>query len=361
MLTRYDNGQQPWTVLAGPGALEGMAAELDRRGIQSVLLLTGRTLARNDRLIARVRALLAGRLAAVFTECEPHVPVSVVLRVRQLMEECRADAVVALGGGSVIDTAKSAALAQAAQADERTLVEMARTGDLRRCTPSAIVALPTALAGSEFSNIASFVTSGDRMKHLIRSPSVACDIVVLDPLLATETPDALWVSTGLKTLGDACEQLAHPAVHPLVRPMLQEGRRMLSAGLAAWPRRDDEAVRHCQLGVWASYFAAFSAPGGLGVGAVLRHWLGGLTGAPHAMISTVLLPHVLRRAAPADTELLSLVEDVGARACLPSRLRDIGVPVDIVDLLPPAGLDDASLAGDAPTRGELVSVLSAAW
>src|SRR5580704_11986583 len=95
-------------VIFGPGKVESLGRELERRELKRAVVVTGKTLGRS-KLLEKVTAALGARCAAVYKGAQQHVPVQTV---RELVAEIRrvdADCLVSFGGGSPIDTAKVAA------------------------------------------------------------------------------------------------------------------------------------------------------------------------------------------------------------------------------------------------------------
>ena len=94
-------------VVSGPGSVERLPHELERRGLERAVVVTGRTLGASA-LLDRVTGPLGRRCVAVFTDARQHVPSCSVAQVTTLLQEHHADAVISFGGGSPIDTAKAA-------------------------------------------------------------------------------------------------------------------------------------------------------------------------------------------------------------------------------------------------------------
>ena len=94
-------------VVSGAGSVERLSHELERRGLERAVVVTGRTLGASG-LLDRVTAPLGSRCVAVFKDARQHVPSCSVAKVAGLLQEHHADTVISFGGGSPIDTAKAA-------------------------------------------------------------------------------------------------------------------------------------------------------------------------------------------------------------------------------------------------------------
>jgi maleylacetate reductase len=325
---RYENWHQPWCVIHGSGALASLPVELDRLEIDRALLLTTPALSRQQQILSEVRALLGRRLVAQFHECERHVPRAAVLAAARTTDGTPVTGIVALGGGSVIDTGKGVALAMAAELKAADGFDSYRvdafTGPVGSRLPFPdgllpIVALPTTLSGAEYTNVAGIVDPNRHVKDLYRNDALAPRTIILDPALAAATPPELWCSTGVKTMSDGIEQLYSRFSHPVVEAVTMAGITRLVNKLTSYRDGQGDAVMDCYLGSWLSVFAGFSANTLTGIGASLRHQIGAAYGAPHAEIGCVLLPHIMRFNLPATPHLIEPLSVVFGLDATPAR------------------------------------------
>jgi maleylacetate reductase len=138
-------------ILYGAGTAEQqLGAELERLNCKRVLLLTPRSLESHE-VAVRARKTLAKRLADTFTAAFEHVPLEAAVEAAAVARRCRADSVVALGGGSVIDTAKAlrTCLAESTNTPEMLGAFMERAQPLSaKLIPQ--LTIPTTLSGAEY-------------------------------------------------------------------------------------------------------------------------------------------------------------------------------------------------------------------
>ena len=97
-------------VIYGPGKVEVLGRELERRGLNRAVVVTGKSLGRS-KLLDQVTGALGARCAAVFKGSQQHVPLGTVRELVGEIKRVDADCLVSFGGGSPIDTAKVAASA----------------------------------------------------------------------------------------------------------------------------------------------------------------------------------------------------------------------------------------------------------
>jgi maleylacetate reductase len=160
-MTPFTYQAQPARVIFGAGALQQLAAEARHLGAQRVLVLSTPG---HAHLAERAAALLGAQAAGCFTQAVMHVPVALARLAGDEARRLRADATVAIGGGSTIGLAKAVAL-------ELGL---------------PILAVPTTYAGSEVSPIWGLTEDG--VKRTGRDPRVLPRTVIYDPDLSLTLP-----------------------------------------------------------------------------------------------------------------------------------------------------------------------------
>ena len=100
----------PLRLYSGKDALENLPAELKRHGSRRAFIVCGRTVSRKTPLIARMRAILGDSLAGVFDEMAKESPLSAVLAARDAARDARADLLIGVGAGSVIQATRVVAI-----------------------------------------------------------------------------------------------------------------------------------------------------------------------------------------------------------------------------------------------------------
>jgi alcohol dehydrogenase len=371
----YDSTAEWDRVVHGPGALGSLDAEAERLGLSKVLIATNRSLADGDALLLeRVHELLGGRVVGVFTGCRQHVPRTAALACAAAVDSYSCDGIVSLGGGSVVDTVKAAALALRADLTTEDGFDRYTLRSLRAATapspaigsqPLPHIALPTTLSGAEFTSLIGIVNERTGRKDLFAESTLAPDSIILDPVLAGDTPWPLWAATGVKLLSDAIEQLCSSRLHPVLEPLLVRSIEWMLEALPRTRAREQQAVVRCQLAAWMGMFGTLATDSSAGIGASLRHQLGAFASAPHGATSGVLLPHVLRFSLPAAPaavcslgvtlgidlrdggtaieEIATAVGDFVASLGLPTTLTELGVTSSGFDEITTNALADLAI------------------
>ena len=298
----------------GEGSLGQMAEEA--RPSDRAFVVTGKSLYENTDLVRRVEALLGEKHVGTFSGVGQHTPGS---SVKEAARQARGtDLLVSVGGGSVVDGTKAVA---------------------RELGYPAHVAVPTTLSGAEWAHRVGVTDEVSGRKSGFADPKAVPQVVVLDPEATIFTPEKLWLSTGIRALDHAVEGLLYGGEHPVTDVTGAEGARRLVAYL---PRSreepgDVEVRGKLQIAAWLAYFGPFNTP--MGLSHALGRRIGASYGIPHGYTSCVTLAPslaVARNRVP-EERWRRLEDALGGdppervsflveRLCLPSRLRDVGVP-----------------------------------
>jgi alcohol dehydrogenase class IV len=119
--------------------------------------------------------------------------------------------------------------------------------------------------------------------------------VIYDPELCLNTPDWLWVATGMRALDHAIEGIYSTRAQPFTDTLGAEAIRLMMAHLPGSVGEGSDRLAErgwCQIAAWHSYFGGFSTR--MGVSHALGHKIGPLWDVPHGVTSCITLPHVMR-------------------------------------------------------------------
>ena len=282
--------QQPPRITIGEGCRYQVTDYLRARNVASILLVCSRS----TRMLVDDLVLDFRSSGIDITEAPPTPPEPTFADARAAIaavHAARPDAVVACGGGSVIDVAKIAAACAEFATDP---LDFVGNGLLppRRC---ALVALPTtAGAGSEVSPNAIFLDTAAQLKKGIISPWLVPDAAFVDPELSLALPPLATASTALDALSHCIEAFANKNAQPAVDLYALEGARLIFEYLPrAMADGQDREAR--------SALARGSLYGGLCLGPVntaaihaLSYPLGSRFHVPHGLANALLMPRVLR-------------------------------------------------------------------
>lgn len=352
-------------VVYGVPVAEALAEEIRLRDSRAVYVMASGTLARETQLINQVRDVLGNRLAGVCAEIGSHTPRVDVVAAANEARAAKADLVLTVGGGSVTDAAKMVGLCLGNGVTTPEQLDAFRavvTPDGKTERPPTkppgvrFIAVPTTLSAGEFTW---FAGCTDTARHVKESFGVALmmpSAVILDPAVTLHTPEWLFLSTGIRAVDHAVEDLCSINPTPFSDGASMHALRLLSRGLLA-VKADPanlEARLNCQLGAWMSIMGSQN---GVSKGAShgIGHVLGGTADVPHGYTSCVMLPHVLRFNEPVNAVRQAMVSEAlgqpGMKAAdavaaliaslgLPGTLRGVGVKPEQLDAIARQSMHD---------------------
>jgi maleylacetate reductase len=384
-------------VYYGVGAIDSLEATLAQHNINRGLLITGNTLATKTDLVDKVMASCGRRINTVFYDTTQHVHRSSVINAIETARSSGADGIISFGGGTPNDTGKAVLLGLAENVHDtadfdryRIRFEYPSTVEIPPVTGDALpmLAISTTLSGGEFTHFAGITDSERKVKDLYIDKKLAARAVFLDPSLTLNTPDWLWLSTGMRSIDHCIEALCSINAHPFTDALAAQALNMLSRHLRACKADPSDLAARTQahIAAWMSVCGLANVNVGLSHG--IGHQLGARKDVPHGVTSCVMMPstmdfnrdHVGTRQVwiaeamgcdvhGLDTKTASAlgrkaVKDLVTDLELPSRLRDVGVEVDDFPAIAKDALEDLVVATNPRPVGsveDVIEVLHGAW
>jgi maleylacetate reductase len=278
----------------------------------------------------------------------------VVTQIARQAKDAKADLVVAIGGGSVVDAAKIVLMCMEHEIFEPAGLDGFETTPERRFGPFRspmvrMIAIPSTLSGGEYNSGALVTDTSRKLKQIFNHPMMMPRSIILDPAITKYTPEMLWLGSGTRAMDHGIEAICSSRPNVLVDAVCQQGLRYLHSGLLRTKDNpNDEAARlNCQLGSWLSAFGLQSRVP-MGASHAIGHVLGGTCDVPHYFCTAVMMPSVLRYNRPAtEVAQKSIAAALGApdrdaseafaafiaELGLPRRLADVGVAEDRFELI----------------------------
>lgn len=278
----------PQVLLQGPGCLSAMGDEVKRFGRTKPLLVTDKMM-QNAGYADRVKKILeeCGCTVAVYDGVGGEPGDDMVTAGLAVYEANECDSLVALGGGSPIDTAKAIGILAT---NGGKITDYMGANKVGKPIPLLVAIATTAGTGSEVTRFTIITDTANDVKMLIGSPFVVPAVAVADPVLTLSVPPNVTASTGLDTLCHAVEAFVSKKAQPLCDVMALSAIRLVSENLRrAWCNGDDLEAR-------AGMMLA-ATQGGVAFGnasVTLIHGMSRPIGAvfhvPHGISNAVLLP-----------------------------------------------------------------------
>ena len=378
----------------GVTAAEALQQEIAQRASERVVIVTSRTLNRTTSVVTNLAQQLGDRVVGIFDECVEHTPRNSVIALAAVLRDARADLVVSLGGGTVIDSVKIALLCLAqgidhADALDQWHLKVNPDGTLHvpivGTPPCRQIAIPTTLSGAEFSDLGGATDTRTGIKHGFTGGFIGPVAVILDPAMTLHTPERLWLSTGIRAVDHAVEAICARNAQPFLDAL---GLRALKQLTGSLKRLDSEAIDpsrpeslqgrlDCQIGAWLAAMSIRRADYGASHG--LGHALGADAGVPHGITSCVLLPTVMRYNADVCADALNeisaalghpdqpaadLIEALIRRLGLPTRISELGVGRERLAIIAEKAMGNPFVRSNPrpiQTPAETLEILERAW
>ena len=358
---------QPQKIVFGTGCIQTLVEDYKKMGLQRLFVLTAppiRPLIEDT--LAELKS--AGVNIEVFQDIVAEPTVNDFKKILEVARQFKADSVVGVGGGSVLDVTK---LIAAFINSDQQVEDCFGTGFIKQkglwfaCLPT------TAGTGSEVSPNAILLDERDHLKKGIVSPFLIADVAYVDPKLTWTVPAKVTADTGMDALTHCIEAYTNKFAHPSVDIYALQGIRLIAANL-------EKSVKNGQDQEAREALAFGSLYGGLCLGPVntaavhaLSYPLGGEFHIPHGLSNAILLPSVMKFNMPANIKrhaevaialgcqpgkndeetaqrgvdfIYQLADAVG----IPKKLTELGIPQTAVDGMAKAAMQVQRLLKNNP-------------
>ena len=372
------------TSFFGRGSVRMLGPEVRKLAVRRALIVTDGFLAKSG-AADRVRGVLEeqGVACSVFAGVQPNPTIQVVNDCIGRAKETGADLLVAVGGGSAIDTAKATGivLANGGRVEDYEGVNKSRKPGL----PIAVINT-TAGTGSECTTFYIVTDPARGTKMAMIDPNCMVSIAVNDIDFMISMPPKLTASTGLDALTHAVEAACSTGANPYTD---HDAYWAVGTVTKYLPRavRDGNDAEAREMMAYAENIAGMAfSNAGLGMVHAMAHALGGHSNLPHGICNAVLLPYVLKfnsRDAEARRRLIRVAEAMELPENTPESVirktremaLDLGIPATLREAaegkvspeafpaLADLALRDSCMATNliTPTREEVIETYRNAW
>ena len=281
------------TSYFGKGAREELAPEIKNRGFKKAFVVTDKSLAECG-VINKVTDVLekAGIPFEVYSEVKPNPTIKNVTDGIEACKRSGADVIVAVGGGSSIDTAKGISIVMT-NPDRADIVSLnGASNTVNRGMP--VIALPTTSGTAAEVTINYVITDEEReVKMVCVDPHDIPIMAIVDSDLMATMPKSLASATGMDALTHAVEGYITKAHNTMSDMFHMKAIKLIFKYLpAAVNEKDEEAIEMMGL---AQYIAGMGFSNvGLGIVHSMAHQLGAVYDTPHGLANAILLPTVMR-------------------------------------------------------------------
>lgn len=287
----YFEFQDRTKVMFAVGAIAETGKEAAKLGAKKVIVVADAIVSKLGH-VARLEKILNGQgiaLAAVFDEIPENSEVAVVEKGRKIAEECGADMIVTIGGGSVMDTAKCMNVLLSLGGN---LMDDYQGAGLITTPLKPMIALPTTSGtGSEVTFAAVILDKAENMKIGFISPYLAPTVAILDPELTATMPPKLTASTGMDALTHAIESMHSTSRGPLSDAFAEYAIRKIFKYLPIATRKGENMEARSEMLIASNMAGIGFTNSMVGIVHALAHATGGISHVPHGVANSIYLPH----------------------------------------------------------------------
>jgi len=277
-------------IVFGPGVVDQLAQIAATFGNRAFFVLGSDPHRFGQILDQLAGAGIARQVFRVTGEPTTEMAQAAVMAARQAQSQL----VIAIGGGSVIDTGKVVAAMLRNEGELLDYLEVIGGGKPLLGEPVPYVAVPTtAGTGAEVTRNAVLRVPEHRVKVSIRSPLLLPRVALVDPLLTHSMPPGLTASTGLDALTQLIEPFVSSKANPLTDGICREGLQRTGRSLRRAFRDGNDARAREDMAIASLFSGLALANTALGAVHGFAGPLGGMTDAPHGAVCGKLLPYVI--------------------------------------------------------------------
>lgn len=357
------------TSYFGPHAREVLPTEVQSRGFKRILVVTDASLV-SAGVVDKVLEELDSNYIPyeVFSDVKPNPTVAEVQEGVKKCQQMGADCIVAIGGGSAIDTAKAIGVIMTNPEYSDVVSLDGACNTKNPCLP--IFALPTTAGTAAEVTINYVITDLTRVKKMVCvDPHDIPIVAIVDTELMASMPASLASATGMDALTHAMEGYITKAAWDMTDMFHLKAMSMIYQNLPkAVLEHDIDAINN--MGV-AQYIAGMGFSNvGLGIVHSMAHQLGAVYDTPHGLANAVLLPYVMRyngevcpdrfvdmgRAFGLDMngvtgmdavmKVVNAIQELNQKLGIPAHLKEVGVKEEDIPMLSEKAMNDVCTGGN---------------
>ena len=341
------------TSYHGKGAIQEIAAEIKARSFQKAFVCSDPDLIKFGVTKKVTDVLDAAQIAyEIYSNIKPNPTIENVQTGVASFKASGADCIIAIGGGSSIDTAKAIGIiiANPEFADVRSLEGVAPTRN--KCVP--IIAVPTTAGTAAEVTINYVITDAENNRKMVCVDVHDIPVVaVVDPDMMATMPKGLTAATGMDALTHAIEGYITKGAWELSDMFHIKAIEIIAKSLRGAAANTDEGREGMALGQYVAGMGFSNV--GLGIVHSMAHPLGAVYDTPHGVANAIILPTVMEYNAPATGEKYRAIAKAmgvtGVDAMTIEEARkaaidavkqlsiDVGIPADLKEIVKPEDID----------------------
>lgn len=331
-------------VIFGLHSLDQLDRELNAYPRCNVMVICSNSV-RKSQLFPKIKDILKDRYAGVYSDIPSHSGEEIVGAAVEEARKVDANLFVAVGGGSVSDTAKamSILLAEGGTLEEHAFFKPLSNPQI------PIIAIPTTASAAEVTPGAGIRNEAGR-KLIFWDNKIAASVIILDPNVLMLTPESVIASTSMNALAHSIEGLYSVQRQPISEALALQSIKYLTRGIDKMIGGADSIDAYGDILIGSNLSGTVITNSRVALHHGICHCVGAKFHVPHGVANAIMLPHVMAFNLEAAAELLAMaaeamgldtkgvdpleagrlavqkVKDMNAQLHNPVRLRDVGVP-----------------------------------
>lgn len=316
-------------TISGRSALEAIPESLKAMHSSKPMVITDKGVV-GAGLIKLVTSAMGGAkkgsgvaIKSIFDNVPPDSDLNIIKEIAKVYRDNGCDSIVAVGGGSVMDTAKGVNILVSLGGDN--LMKYAGAGRVKRKLKPLIAVPTTSGTGSEMTLVAVIADHARNVKLAFVSYFLLPDIAVLDPRMTKTLPPFLTASTGMDAMTHACEAYTCLAKNPLSDSAALAAIKLISENILKSIKKPEDMEARLALANGSALAGIAFSNAMVGMVHTLGHATGGVCHAPHGACMSILLPYGLEynlhKNAELTAELLYPLAGADIYAATPKKQR----------------------------------------
>ena len=322
-------------LIVGAGSIYKIPKLLKKDGLQKVLVVTTPGFIRRGSLEPFFESLKKAKIKyAVFSEVQPDPTTECIEDAVTLYRQEHCEAIVAIGGGSVIDCSK--ALGARIARPKKSVAKMQGLLKVLKPIPNLYAVPTTAGTGSEATAGAVITNAKNHYKFTVLDLCLVPKYAILDAELTCGLPASITAVTGMDALTHAVEAYTNKFCSPKAKKHALRAVNLIYENLLT-AYQDGSNITARENMLLASYYAGMAINSNfIGYVHALAHGVGGLYGVTHGMANAILMPYVLEAfGTVVEKKLIVLAKTAGiadySAASFIASIRELNDKMDIPD------------------------------
>jgi alcohol dehydrogenase len=373
MLPSYFEFHNPVKIVSGHKALDNLPYELSQMGVTRPLIVTDKGVvgAGLIRIVQEAFGSSGMTIGAIYEDVPPDSSVDVVNAIAEVYRANGCDGLVAVGGGSPIDTAKGVNIV--VSHDKGDLKDYMGADRLTGPLKPLVVVPTTAGTGSEVTLVAVIADTKRNVKMAFVSRHLLPNLALIDPRMTLTMPAKITAATGMDALSHAMEAYTCLQKNPLSDAHATAAISLISRYLPVAVEDGKNATARLALANASCMAGAAFSNSMVGMVHALGHAAGAVCHIPHGVAMGIFLPHGLAYNLPERAEIIgelllplggaeiyaatppksrperlleslnTLQKDLESKAGLPMRLKDAGAREDQLGEIALKAINDGAL------------------